>query len=174
MQFYLGLTSSLASHPCCAKFLGCCVHDQTPEIQRSTLFLKYYRRGNLWSAIEESEEFMKKRKEIEKNPKLAKKKEIEEYCGQPVPYVILSHFLFLLILRNYFDARQFCNIAMDICNGIDFLHDKNIMHRDLKPANILIDEYFNVYCLFFVFVFIFRLWSAILAIRASPLRATSA
>ena len=31
-------------------------------------------------------------------------------------------------------------IAMDVCCGLEFLHDKNIVHRDLKPDNILISN----------------------------------
>ncbi len=30
------------------------------------------------------------------------------------------------------------------CEGIRYIHSKNIMHRDLKPENILIDEKYNV------------------------------
>ena len=33
---------------------------------------------------------------------------------------------------------DFSIIVLDICNGINFLHDKDILHRDLKSANVLI------------------------------------
>ena len=49
-------------------------------------------------------------------------------------------------LENYFknkfnDAEQISSkikIKVEVMNGLEFLHDKQIIHRDIKPANILV------------------------------------
>jgi serine/threonine protein kinase len=31
------------------------------------------------------------------------------------------------------------NILFDVCKGINYMHNKQLIHRDLKPANILLN-----------------------------------
>ena len=33
-----------------------------------------------------------------------------------------------------------CQIAMDVCNALGYVADKNLVHRDVKPSNIMIDH----------------------------------
>ncbi|KAL0326042.1 UNVERIFIED_CONTAM: Serine/threonine-protein kinase STY46 [Sesamum radiatum] len=36
---------------------------------------------------------------------------------------------------------QLLKFAIDVCKGMEYLHQKNVIHRDLKTANLLMDTY---------------------------------
>jgi serine/threonine protein kinase len=40
-------------------------------------------------------------------------------------------------IRNFEDKLR---SLLDICHGMKFLHERNIMHRDLKPQNVLVSK----------------------------------
>ncbi|PRP87907.1 hypothetical protein PROFUN_02644 [Planoprotostelium fungivorum] len=40
--------------------------------------------------------------------------------------------------KTYFSAREICDIAMQIMDGLEFLHNHDVIHRDLKSDNILV------------------------------------
>ncbi|MEA5571388.1 AAA family ATPase [Calothrix sp. UHCC 0171] len=51
-------------------------------------------------------------------------------------------------IKDYFDSRQiqdvtffqeFLQVAISLCDILDFLYRRNIIHKDIKPANILIN-----------------------------------
>ena len=41
--------------------------------------------------------------------------------------------------NQYFEPMEIKHLAIEILNGIDYLHSQRILHRDLKPGNILVD-----------------------------------
>lgn len=46
------------------------------------------------------------------------------------------------LLRNYgaFEEPLVKNFVRQILQGLDYLHERNIIHRDIKGANILVDN----------------------------------
>lgn len=34
---------------------------------------------------------------------------------------------------------QLLKFAIDVCKGMEYLHQRNVIHRDLKTANLLMD-----------------------------------
>ncbi|KAL9394603.1 hypothetical protein Peur_013888 [Populus x canadensis] len=41
--------------------------------------------------------------------------------------------------HNVLKLPQLLNFAIDVCKGMEYLHQNNIIHRDLKTANLLMD-----------------------------------
>ncbi|MBN2381867.1 protein kinase [bacterium] len=39
-----------------------------------------------------------------------------------------------------FSLREFIEIFIQVCDGLDFIHSQKIIHRDIKPENILIES----------------------------------
>lgn len=48
------------------------------------------------------------------------------------------------ILKKKLSAYEIYNCFSQICEGLQYIHNKGVIHRDLKPENIFID---NKFCL---------------------------
>lgn len=67
-------------------------------------------------------------------------------CGETSeghPYFVMD-FVYGQRLNDYVRAhslslRQILDLFVDICDGVNYAHQRGIIHRDLKPANIIID-----------------------------------
>ncbi|KAJ0252474.1 Serine/threonine-protein kinase STY46 [Hirschfeldia incana] len=68
-------------------------------------------------------------------------------CTKPPHLCIVTEFMpggsvydYLHKQKGVFKLPALFKVAIDICKGMNYLHQNNIIHRDLKAANILMDE----------------------------------
>lgn len=61
-------------------------------------------------------------------------------------YALLAEFMpggslydFLHKNHNVLKLPQLLKFAIDVCRGMEYLHQNDIIHRDLKTANLLMD-----------------------------------
>jgi len=62
---------------------------------------------------------------------------VTEYMDQGNLYEVLSR-------DTMVDDRIFFRMLVDICCGMNYLHNRSILHLDLKPLNLLVDEKMNI------------------------------
>lgn len=60
-------------------------------------------------------------------------------------YLLLEYVeemsLFDLIRKNIkLSEKEACDILVQVCAGLNYLHQNNIIHRDLKPENLLVSS----------------------------------
>ncbi|CDY38150.1 BnaA07g02330D [Brassica napus] len=68
-------------------------------------------------------------------------------CTKPPHLCIVTEFMpggsvydYLHKQKGVFKLPALFKVAIDICKGMNYLHQNNIIHRDLKAANLLMDE----------------------------------
>lgn len=68
-------------------------------------------------------------------------------CTKPPHLCIVTEFMpggsvydYLHKQKGVFKLPALFRVAIDICKGMSYLHQNNIIHRDLKAANLLMDE----------------------------------
>eukprot|EP01097_Dermamoeba_algensis_P001084 TRINITY_DN1410_c0_g1_i1.p1 TRINITY_DN1410_c0_g1~~TRINITY_DN1410_c0_g1_i1.p1 ORF type:complete len:989 (-),score=242.48 TRINITY_DN1410_c0_g1_i1:32-2998(-) len=72
------------------------------------------------------------------------------YCITPnqrmivMPYYPLGDLSLCLKRKGTLLEDQRLTIALNICNGMSYLHSRNIIHRDLKPSNVLMTSDVNL------------------------------
>uniref|UniRef100_A0A2P2JU42 non-specific serine/threonine protein kinase n=1 Tax=Rhizophora mucronata TaxID=61149 RepID=A0A2P2JU42_RHIMU len=68
-------------------------------------------------------------------------------CTKPPSLCIVTEFMsggsvydYLHKQKGVFKLPSLVKVAIDVCKGMNYLHQNNIIHRDLKAANLLMDE----------------------------------
>lgn len=58
------------------------------------------------------------------------------------PYMVMEYLegepLTDIIAQGCLDIPRFINLFLQICDGLRFAHEKNVVHRDVKPSNIMV------------------------------------
>ena len=70
--------------------------------------------------------------------------EIYDYCIDGDETVILEQFipgcrLSDILAQKNLTKAQAIGYCIDICDALEFLHNKKIIHRDIKPSNVIIN-----------------------------------
>ncbi|KAJ4819409.1 protein tyrosine kinase family protein [Rhynchospora pubera] len=68
-------------------------------------------------------------------------------CIKAPQYSIVTEFMsggnlydYLHKQKNVLELPKLLKFALDVCRGMDYLHQNSIIHRDLKTANLLMDK----------------------------------
>jgi len=65
--------------------------------------------------------------------------------GEEIPCLVLEYvpggdLRSKLSAEGAFPIQEASRIAIDVCTGLEAIHEKQIVHRDINPANVLLDE----------------------------------